>query len=160
MVKPTHLKNMLVKLDHFPKDPGWKLQKIVEFTTQLGIHGTAISTYIWLIFLMVFMSVNRPFVPWIPKGIQLVTPVSRDAITKPWIDENDQDWGCKPKATHHLEVAYVVFPSLPVKYLLRLGVLAMFFGVQIPPHQVFGSLGFVEVKKNVPKVTSKICRLC
>ena len=27
---PTHLKNMLVKLDHFSRDPGWKFQKIFE----------------------------------------------------------------------------------------------------------------------------------
>ena len=28
------------------------------------------------------------------------------------------------------------------KYLLRFGVLGMFFGVQIPPHQVSGSVGY------------------
>ena len=31
------------------------------------------------------------------------------------------------KSTHHLEVAYVVFPSLPVKYRLRLGFFVLCF---------------------------------
>ena len=81
------------------------------------------------------------------------------AITKPLIDKNDQDWGCKPKSTHHLEVAYVVFPSLPVKYLLRSGVLALFSGSKYLLTRCLEPW-VVEVKKNAPKVTSKICGLC
>ena len=34
MVEPTHLKNMLVKLDHFPRQ-GWK-SKIIETTNQMN----------------------------------------------------------------------------------------------------------------------------
>ena len=43
---------------------------------------------------------------------------------------------------------------LSSKYLLRFGVLGMFLGVQIPPHQVFGSLGMFS-----PRTLGKISNL-
>ena len=58
MVEPTHLKNMLVKLDHFPRDRGEHIYIIFETTTYIyNIHmffphlsGEACSNPRWWLF--------------------------------------------------------------------------------------------------------------
>ena len=37
VVEPTHLKNMLVKMDHFPQIFGMEIQKIFELTSPRAV---------------------------------------------------------------------------------------------------------------------------
>ena len=183
VVEPTHLKNMLVKLDHFPKHSGWKWENIWVATTYsflLRASGPQFSRGFCC-------QTSRGGVPLpkVPQQIEVLDFNRRSLFegrttTNPWTGPSNPLYRCLPKRKPFkagstmtvlktqigqtsksskffwitLKNELVVFPHPIQQYVY-------FKSIRIMKHPQFSGLKFNQQKSLKPhkiKIPSRVCK--